>query len=147
MTQINHNDPFELNRFLKAQERMYNQALRELKEGHKRSHWIWYIFPQLDGLGYSANAKYYGIKSIEEAQQYLEHPILGKRLLECTEAVLAVENKTISEIMNYPDDLKLKSSMTLFNCVANIPDSVFLQVLARYYNGQQDVRTIELLKQ
>jgi uncharacterized protein (DUF1810 family) len=108
--------------------------------------WIWYIFPQLDSLGYSEKAKYYGIKSLEEAREYLEHPILGTRLRECTEAVLAVSNKGISEILGHPDDLKLKSCMTLFASVANEPNSVFLQVLEKYYNGQQDLRTIELLK-
>jgi uncharacterized protein (DUF1810 family) len=143
MTQIN--DPFDLNRFLSAQEKMYNQAWRELKNGQKRSHWIWYIFPQLEELGYSEKARYYGIKSIEEAREYLEHPILGKRLRECTEAVLAVENKTIVQIMNTFDDVKLQSCMTLFACVTN-QNFLFLEVLAKYYNREQDSRTIELLQ-
>jgi uncharacterized protein (DUF1810 family) len=143
MTQMN--DPFDLNRFLCAQEKMYNQALRELKNGHKRSHWIWYIFPQLEELGYSEKARYYGIKSVEEAREYVEHSILGKRLRECTEAVLAVENKTIAQIMNTFDDVKLQSCMTLFACVTN-QNSLFLEVIAKYYNGQQDSRTIELLQ-
>ena len=106
---------------------------------------MWYIFPQIDGLGHSSTAKRYAIKSIEEARGYLEHPVLGPRLLESAEAVLAVEGRSVSEIFGYPDDVKLKSSMTLFTCAAE-PNSVFVRVLEKYFRGEQDDRTLELLE-
>jgi uncharacterized protein (DUF1810 family) len=111
-------DPYDLNRFLSAQEGVYDRALAELKSGQKRTHWMWYIFPQIDGLGRSPTARYYSIKNIEEARQYLNHPVLGKRLLECTEALLAAKGRSLSEIFGYPDDLKFRSSMTLFEKIA-----------------------------
>ncbi|MBE9046146.1 DUF1810 domain-containing protein [Pleurocapsales cyanobacterium LEGE 10410] len=141
---LNPNDSCDLNRFISAQEGIYHRVLEELKNGSKRSHWMWYIFPQLDGLGRSATARRYAIKSIEEAIEYLNHPVLGARLLECTNTVLAIKEKTVSEIFGYPDDRKLKSSMTLFSEVAT--DSVFVHVLDRYFQGERDDRTLQLLK-
>ena len=138
-------DPFNLRRFTGAQEGIYDTVLAELKRGQKRTHWMWFIFPQIDGLAYSATSKHYAIKSIEEARQYLNHPVLGTRLLECAETVLAVEGRSVSEIFGYPDDLKLKSSMTLFAYVAN-PRFLFIRVLDKYFQGEQDVRTLDLLE-
>ena len=140
----NSNDQFDLNRFTSAQDKVYDRVLAELKNGRKRSHWMWYIFPQLDGLGRSTTARRYAIKSIEEAIAYLNHPVLGTRLLECANTVLAIEGKTASEIFGYPDDLKLKSSMTLFSTVAD--DSVFVRVLDKYFQSERDDRTLQLLK-
>ena len=138
-------DPYDLNRFLVAQEGVYERALAELKGGQKRTHWMWYIFPQIAGLGYSPAAKRYSIKSREEALQYLSHPLLGKRLSECTEAVLALKGGTVSEIFGYPDDLKFKSSMTLFEKMAG-PGSVFSAALERYCRGERDAATLKLLE-
>jgi uncharacterized protein (DUF1810 family) len=138
-------DPFDLGRFISAQERIYDSVFTELKGGQKRSHWMWYIFPQIDGLGHSSTTKHYSIKSMEEARQYLSHPVLGTRLLECAETVLATEGRTVSEIFGYPDDLKLKSCMTLF-AAASDPGSVFDRVLDKYFHGQRDARTLQLIK-
>ena len=137
-------DSFDLARFTSAQEGVYKRALAEIRAGDKRSHWMWFIFPQVDGLGFSATAKHYAIKSAEEARQYLAHPVLGPRLLECAAAVLAVEGRSASEIFGSPDDLKLKSCMTLFESVAG-QDSIFGRVLDRYYQGKRDTRTHEIL--
>lgn len=137
-------DPFNLNRFISAQNKVYDRVLAELNSGQKRSHWMWYVFPQLGGLGHSTTAKHYAIKSREEAQSYLNHPILGTRLVECTETVLAIEGRSISDIFGYPDDLKLKSSMTLFASVADA-NAPFLPVLDRYFQGEQDSKTLQLL--
>jgi uncharacterized protein (DUF1810 family) len=139
-------DPFALKRFLEAQEDVYAQALSELRNGRKRSHWIWYIFPQLDGLGSSATSKFYAIKSMEEARRYLDHPALGARLKECAEAVLAVTGSSVSDIFGYPDNLKFRSSMTLFSLIAG-GDSVFGRILDKYFNGKPDERTVELARQ
>jgi uncharacterized protein (DUF1810 family) len=138
-------DPFELSRFYRAQDSVYANVLTELKAGHKRTHWMWYIFPQIDGLGFSPTAQYYAIKSIAEARQYLDHPALGTRLLECCHLVLATEGRSISQILGYPDDLKLKSSMTLFACVAD-PPSVFDRILGKYFLGERDIRTLHILE-
>ena len=138
-------DPYDLKRFLSAQEGVYERALAELSRGQKLTHWMWYIFPQFDGLGYSPTAKRYSIKSIEEARQYLTHPVLGKRLLECTEAVIALKGRSLSEIFGYPDDLKFKSSMTLFEKIAG-PGSVFSSALDRYSHGGRDATTLRLLE-
>jgi uncharacterized protein (DUF1810 family) len=138
-------DPYDLSRFVQAQERIYDRVLAELKSGQKRSHWMWFIFPQIDGLGHSATTKHYSIKNVEEARQYLEHPVIGKRLLECSETVLAVEGRSVSEIFGYPDDLKLRSSMTLFASVAE-SGSVFERVLEKYFQGQGDPSTLQILK-
>ena len=139
-----NDDPYDLNRFLYAQEGIYEDALDELKGGRKRSHWMWFIFPQIDGLGRSQTAMHYAIKHAEEARAYLDHPVLGKRLLQCTEAVLAIEGRTASEIFGSPDDVKLRSSMTLF-AVASGQGSVFQRVLDKYYRGEKDDRTLQLL--
>ena len=117
MQSSNQDDPFDLARFTSAQEGVYTRALAEIRNGDKRSHWMWFIFPQIDGLGFSSTAKHYAIKSPDEARQYLAHPLLGARLLECAEAVLAVEKRSASDIFGSPDDLKLKSCMTLFESV------------------------------
>lgn len=142
---INASDTVDLSRFTSAQESIYDSVLAELRNGRKRTHWMWYIFPQIDGLAHSTTSKYYAIKSIEEARQYLNHPVLGKRLLECAEAVFAIEGKSISEIFGYPDNLKLKSSMTLFAYVAD-QCSVFARILDKYFNGEQDALTLQLLE-
>jgi len=138
------NDPFGLSRFIKAQEKICDRVLLELRSGRKRTHWMWFVFPQIDGLGYSSTTKYYSIKSAEEARQYLKHPVLGKRLRECAESILALEGLSAAEIFGYPDDLKLKSSMTLFASVAE-PHSVFIRVLEKYFQGARDERTVALL--
>ena len=138
-------DPFQLSRFVNAQDKIYDRALAELKDGRKRSHWMWFVFPQIEGLGFSSTTQYYSIKSLEEARRYLEHPVLGKRLRECTETILALEGLSASSIFGYPDDLKLKSSMTLFAGVAE-PQSVFMRVLEKYYQGNPDERTVAILE-
>jgi uncharacterized protein (DUF1810 family) len=139
-------DPFDLQRFVSAQEKVYANVLAELRSGQKRTHWMWYIFPQMAGLGYSSTAKHYAIQRSEEARQYLNHPVLGKRLIECTEAVLAVQGRSASAIFGSPDDVKLKSSMTLFAALTP-PGSLFAQVLDRYFQGQRDSKTLDLLEQ
>jgi uncharacterized protein (DUF1810 family) len=138
-------DPFDLRRFMRAQEDAYDGVLAELKGGQKRSHWMWYIFPQIDGLGHSATAKHFAITGPEEARQYLKHPVLGARLVECADVVLSIEGRSISETFGYPDNLKLKSSMTLFESVAE-PGSVFARVLDKCFHGERDVMTVRLLK-
>jgi uncharacterized protein (DUF1810 family) len=138
-------DPFDLNRFVAAQADDYDQALSEIRAGRKWSHWMWYVFPQLDGLGSSSTARFYAIKSRDEARAYLDHAVLGPRLRECAEAAVAVEGRTATEVFGSPDDLKLRSSATLFAAVSP-PGSVFERVLARYYDGKPDERTLRLLK-
>ena len=140
----NENDPFELNRFVSAQEAVFEVALAELKRGQKRSHWMWFIFPQLAGIGSSSMARKYALQSLEEARAYLAHPVLGERLLECCRAILSVQGRSASEIMGYPDDLKLRSAMTLF-ALTGEAHSEFGQVIDRYFGGQPDPRTLELL--
>ena len=142
---MNPGDTYDLKRFLSAQEGVYERALAELKGGQKRTHWIWFIFPQIDGLGYSPTAKHYSIKSMEEARQYLDHPVLGKRLLECTEAVVALKDGSVSEIFGFPDDMKFKSSMTLFEQIAG-RGSVFSLALDKYCHGERDAMTLRLLE-
>jgi uncharacterized protein (DUF1810 family) len=142
MSQVPH-DPFDLSRFLQAQERVYADALRELREGQKRSHWMWFIFPQIDGLGVSSTARHYAIKSVGEARAYLAHPVLGARLLECTRAVNALEGRSLSRIFGTPDDLKFRSSMTLFEIVAG-PGSEFSGALEKYCGGHRDEATLRL---
>jgi uncharacterized protein (DUF1810 family) len=134
-----------LERFLSAQASIYDQALAELRGGRKRTHWMWFIFPQIEGLGHSATSIHYSIKSQEEARAYLEHPVLGSRLRECAEALCALEGSTASDIFGFPDDLKLRSSMTLFAAVSE-PASVFVRVLDKYFQGRHDDRTLQLLK-
>jgi uncharacterized protein (DUF1810 family) len=139
-----HDDPYELERFVAAQRSTYDAALHELKRGEKRSHCIWYIFPQVAGLGSSSMAERYAIKSRREAQAYLNHPVLGARLVECAKALLQVANKTAEEVMGYPDYLKLRSSMTLFAALS-APDSPFQAVLDRYFFGERDSKTTDYL--
>ena len=137
-------DPHDLGRFLSAQEQDYEIAIQELRRGRKESHWIWYVFPQVAGLGLSPTAQKYAIGSREEALAYLDHPTLGQRLQECCEAVLLHRGKQITDIMGFPDDLKLRSSMTLFASVAEDPQT-FQAVLDAFYGGQTDQRTIDFL--
>jgi uncharacterized protein (DUF1810 family) len=138
-------DRFDLNRFVRAQEAVFAQVLEELRAGAKRGHWIWFIFPQMKGLGHSPTADHFGIESLKEAEAYARHPLLGPRLVECTRLVNQVEGRTISQILGYPDDLKFRSSMTLFARAA--PDSaVFNEALQKYFNGQPDPLTLELLR-
>ncbi|WP_221392803.1 DUF1810 domain-containing protein [Dyadobacter sp. NIV53] len=133
-----------LERFLEAQSRDYTQALSEIKKGRKQSHWIWYIFPQISGLGFSSTSVFYAIKNLEEAADYLHHPVLGSRLIETAKAILEIEDKTANQILGNPDDVKLKSCMTLFSLVKNT-DPVFQAVLDKYFNGKQDFKTIEIV--
>lgn len=137
-------DPHELDRFVQAQERDFQRALSELCHGKKRSHWMWYIFPQLAGLGSSSTSQYFSIKGLDEARAYLAHPVLGPRLLECVDALLHVQGRSAAEIFGFPDDLKLKSSATLFAVVAG-PGSAFERLLEKYYHGERDDRTLRLL--
>ena len=136
---------FDLDRFKKAQEEDYPYALQEIKTGRKRSHWIWYIFPQLKGLGFSSMSEYYGIDGRAEAQAYIADSVLRARLVEISQALLALESNNPTQVMGYPDDLKLKSSMTLFAEVApDIP--VFEQVLQKFFSGEKDSKTLQLLR-
>lgn len=135
----------ELERFLDGQRFGYETALAEMVKGRKSNHWIWYIFPQIKGLGHSPNAQFYGIRDLDEAREYLAHPVLGQRLREITNAVLTHKGEDIYEIMgSIIDALKLKSSMTLFDLVS--PDDIFAEALDAFYSGQRDPRTIELVK-
>ena len=136
-------DPFDLQRFVDAQRSVYPQVRAELAAGCKRSHWMWFVFPQLKGLGRSATAQHYGIASRAEAQAYWAHPLLGPRLRECTELVLAVDGSSAQEIFGPPDDLKFRSCMTLFAQATGEP--VFTRALEKYFRGEADPRTIELL--
>jgi uncharacterized protein (DUF1810 family) len=133
-----------LQRFIDAQTGSYQQALSEIRSGRKRSHWMWFIFPQLQGLGYSETARYYAIRNIEEARLYLQHPILGQRLIEISKALLQLEGKTANQILVSPDDLKLKSCMTLFGLLENA-DPVYQAVLDKYFNGSKDHKTLQIL--
>jgi uncharacterized protein (DUF1810 family) len=141
---MDNEDPHNLSRFLQAQAGVYEQALAEIASGRKRSHWMWFIFPQIDGLAFSSTSEFYSIKSLAEAKAYLEHPVLGPRLIACAEAALAVEGRTATEIFGSPDDLKLRSCATLFAC-ASPPGSVFHRLLAKYHQGKSDDKTLRLL--
>ena len=132
-----------LNRFLIAQEHSYDTALREIRSGRKRSHWMWYIFPQIAGLGMSYTAQLYSIRDIDEARDYIADPVLGKRLIEISRALLTLDVSDPTDIMGYPDDLKLCSCMTLFERVSD--DTVFGAVLDKFYGGRRDIRTLLLL--
>lgn len=138
-------DPHQLQRFLDAQASTYTQAHAELAAGEKRTHWMWFIFPQIRGLGSSAMAQRYAIQSMEEARAYLAHPVLGARLRECTALVNAAHDRAISDIFGYPDDLKFHSSITLFAQADDDADSVFQQALMRYFHGKQDAATVSIL--
>ena len=136
-------DPFDLERFLRAQEPVFRAVLAELTRGRKQSHWMWFVFPQIAGLGFSAMSQRYAIGSRAEAEAYLAHPVLGPRLIECTRLVLAIEGRTINAILGAPDDAKFRSSMTLFGAVSDEP--VFGEALARYFAGERDDATLEIL--
>lgn len=144
MNTFENNDPFDLARFLEAQQNIYSTALSELKNGQKHSHWMWFVFPQIDGLGSSATAKRYAIKSTEEAKAYLNHPLLGARLTECTKTLLNIKGLSASDIFGYPDDLKFCSSMTLFEHVTS-EDSLFSRALDQYCGGQRDEKTLAIM--
>jgi uncharacterized protein (DUF1810 family) len=137
-------DPFDLTRFLQAQENTYDRALAELRAGHKTSHWMWFVFPQIDGLGRSPTARHYAIKSLAEARAYLKHPALGARLRECTEAMLTLQGLTAHEVLGAPDDLKFCSSMTLFEYAAEDKD-LFGRAIDTYFAGRRDAMTLMIL--
>lgn len=140
------NDTFDLNRFIDAQRAVYPDVLEELRSGRKRSHWMWFIFPQLAGLGHSETARFYAISGAAEATAYLNNPLLGARLLECTRTVLEHSGQSARAMFGTPDDMKLRSCMTLFANVA--PEQVcFQQVLERFFDGESDAKTIALLEQ
>ena len=136
-------DPFDLNRFVQAQEAVSSAVVRELAQGRKQSHWMWFIFPQVAGLGFSAMSQRYAIGSRAEARAYLAHPILGPRLVECTGLVLAVNGRTIHAILGSPDDTKFRSSMTLFATASDNP--VFEAALDKYFAGERDAATLDIL--
>jgi len=136
-------DPFDLQRFLDAQAPIYARVVAELRRGQKQTHWMWFVFPQLAGLGHSAMAQRFAIASREEAVAYLGHGVLGPRLRECTALVTAVEGRTAREILGSPDDLKFQSSMTLFGAVSSDPE--FSAAIAKFYGGKPDQRTLDLL--
>ena len=138
-------DPYDLNRFIEAQEAVYERALSELQNGRKKTHWMWFIFPQIAGLGSSAMSHRYSIRSVDEARAYMDHPLLGARLRECGNAILQVEDRSATEILGSPDDMKLKSCATLFEAVSP-RESVFAQILDKYYQGERDSRTLDLIK-
>jgi uncharacterized protein (DUF1810 family) len=137
---------YDLQRFVEAQDRTYQSVLDELRVGQKRGHWMWYIFPQIKGLGVSAMAQKYAISSQEEARAYSEHPILGSRLRECTRLVMNVEERSVKQIFGYPDNLKFRSCMTLFEYSA-ANNSIFQDALLKYYDGKPDQLTLDILKQ
>ena len=136
----------DLERFVIAQEKKYLIALEEIKSGFKRGHWMWFIFPQVEGLGRTNTSNFYGIKGLEEAKEYLNHQILGPRLKEITNELLLLNGSEAEQIFGFPDCLKLRSSMTLFNLVNDTEDNLFLRVLDRFYDGQSDDKTHGLLK-
>jgi len=138
-------DRYKLERFVDAQRSVFGQVERELRAGRKVSHWMWFIFPQISGLGRSEMARQFAISSLEEARAYLAHPLLGPRLRECTRLVNALEGCSVEAIFGYPDDLKFRSSMTLF-AEAAVENEVFAQALEKYFDGEPDPATLELLK-
>jgi uncharacterized protein (DUF1810 family) len=138
-------DPYDLARFVEAQRLSHETALAEIEHGRKVSHWMWFVFPQADGLGFSATAKRYSIASLAEAEAYLRHPILGPRLAACASATLAVDGRSARDIFGSPDDLKLRSCATLFAAVSPA-GSVFHQLLDKYFGGQADAETLRLLR-
>lgn len=136
----------DLSRFHKAQQRDYADALAEIRAGRKRTHWIWYIFPQIQGLGFSSTSQYYAIQNLDEARAYLADPVLRERLLEISEALLELPSSDPSAVMGYPDDMKLKSSMTLFE-LADPDCPVFPAVLEKFFGGERDKRSIRLARE
>jgi len=141
----NTNDLYDLHRFVQAQANAYERAISEVRQGRKRSHWMWYIFPQCDGLGFSQTSKRYAIKSVAEAKAYLSYPVLGPRLIECFEAVLHVEGRSADELFGSLDTMKLKSCATLFASVSPV-GSVFEQLLDKCFQGECDKKTLHFLK-
>jgi uncharacterized protein (DUF1810 family) len=137
-------DPYKLQRFVDAQNPVFERVISELRQGRKRGHWMWFIFPQMSGLGHSATAAKFAISSRQEAEAYLDHPILGPRLRECTRLLTLVEGRTIHEILGYPDDLKFRSSLTLFARVTP-DDRIFQDALDKFYGGEYDAMTLERL--
>ncbi len=137
-------DAFDLRRFVEAQAHSYDQALSEIRAGDKVSHWMWFVFPQLDGLGSSPVARRYAIRSLAEAEAYVNHPVLGPRLAECAEAAVAVEGRSARAVFGSPDDMKLRSSATLFALVSP-PGSVFHRLIDKYFGGEPDRLTLDLL--
>jgi uncharacterized protein (DUF1810 family) len=138
-------DQYNLNRFINAQLTTYECAILELTQGRKESHWIWYIFPQFEGLGKSDKAKLYSIKSLEEGRAYLEHPVLGPRLIEACEILLSLKDASMDEVMGFPDDLKLLSSMTLFEFLSG-SNSIFTKIIEIYFDDERDENSIKLIK-
>ena len=138
-------DPFHLQRFIKAQDYVYKDVLKELKMGQKISHWMWYIFPQIRGLGHSAMSQKFAINSVEEAKAYLDHSILGERLRTCTQIAIDTEGRTSSQIFGDIDDLKFRSSMTLFDYVAE-NNQIFKKAILKYYGGKSDKLTLDIIK-
>lgn len=141
---MNHN--YNLERFINAQTADYSIALSEIKHGKKQSHWMWYIFPQIEGLGFSSTSKYYAIKNISEATAYLNHGVLGKRLIEICNVLVSLKTNDSHKIFGSPDDLKLKSSLTLFSEVPG-SNKIFTLVLEKFFNGEKDSKTLQILKQ
>lgn len=136
-------DPFDLERFIRAQNPVFRDVQGELARGRKQTHWMWFVFPQVAGLGFSAMSQRYAIGSRAEARAYLAHPVLGPRLIECTRLVLAVQGRSINAILGAPDDAKFRSSMTLFGAVSDQP--IFGEALVRYFAGERDAATLEIL--
>lgn len=141
---MDEHDPHDLSRFERAQANKYRQALAEIRAGHKRSHWMWFIFPQFDGLGVSARSRRYAIKSIAEAEAYLLHPVLGPRLVECCQAAIDANDRTATELFGTPDDMKLHSCATLFAHVS-APGSLFEDLLDKFFDGGSDQATLQLI--
>ena len=139
------NDPFNLSRFLEAQDSVFVDVLSELRAGRKRTHWMWFVFPQIRGLGRSPMSERFAINSLQEAEAYLAHPILGPRLRECTQLVSAVEGRAISQIFGNPDDMKFRSCMTLF-AGATSDNKIFQDALEKYFGGKPDPMTMELIE-
>ena len=139
-------DQYNLNRFIEAQMTTYEGAMLELTRGRKESHWVWYIFPQIEGLGISDTAKLYSIKSLEEGRAYLEHPVLGPRLIKACEILLSLKDSSMDEVMGFPDDLKLLSSMTLFEALSD-SNSIFTKVIDVYFDSERDEISLKLIKE
>lgn len=137
-------DPYHLDRFIQAQAHDHERALDEIKSGKKRSHWMWYIFPQIEGLGFSSMSQRFAIKSLAEAEAYLNHPVLGPRLVQCAEAALSVDGRSALQIFGSPDDMKLRSCATLFAC-ASPAGSVFERLIDKFFEGHRDNQTLRLL--
>ena len=139
-------DPFELSRFVTAQDPIFDDVLAEFRAGRKQTHWMWFVFPQLSALGRSPTAQFYGIRSLDEARAYLAHPVLGQRLVRATDAALAVKGRSAHEIFGSPDDLKFRSSMTLFDEAAGGETERFQVALERFYAGEPDRKTLDLIR-